>query len=243
MRPNQNEQKTREIELLASEKELQALQLSKRENERNGIIALAALALMLAGLLYNQYQIKRKSNRELQELDEFKSNFFANISHEFRTPLTLIKGPIERLEQNPDEPLEMDEIGMIKRNTNKVLGLVNQLLELSTIDQGKLHLKPTEGDIFKCLRTAVTSFNSHAAQREMDYRVEIPDTMLWASFDRDKLEKVVYNLLSNAFKFSEDGEQVSFKVSYENENLRMQVSDSGRGIPEDKLPFIFDRFY
>jgi signal transduction histidine kinase/DNA-binding response OmpR family regulator/Tfp pilus assembly protein PilF len=239
----QNEQKTKEIALLASEKELQTLQLKKRENERNAIIIFAFLAILLAGLLYNQYRIKQKSNKELQALDQLKSNFFANISHEFRTPLTLIKGPIEKLEQDPDEKLTRGEIKMIRRNTNRVLGLVNQLLDLSKIDQGKLRLKPTEGDIFKCLRAAAASFNSHAAQRNMDYRVEIPNEILWVAFDRDKLEKIVYNLLSNAFKFSEDGEMVAFKAKYVDEELKIQVSDSGKGISEEKLPYIFDRFF
>lgn len=239
----QNEQKTQEIALLASEKELQALQLGKRKNERNAIIVFALLILLLAVLLYNQYRIKQKSNKELQKLNQLKSNFFANISHEFRTPLTLIQGPIEHLEQNPEEKLCKNDIRMIRRNTNKVLGLVNQLLDLSRIDEGKLELKSTEGDVFKCLRTAAASFNSHAAQRNMDYRVKIPNEILWASFDRDKLEKVIYNLLSNAFKFSEDNEQVSFEAFHDSDELKILVSDSGRGIEEDKLPFIFDRFY
>lgn len=239
----QNEEKTKEIALLASEKELQALQLSKRKNERNGTIAFSVFILLLAILLYNQYRIKQKANKELQELGRLKSNFFANISHEFRTPLTLIKGPIEHLEQNPEEQLGRNDVKMIRRNTNKVLGLVNQLLDLSRIDEGKLQLKSTEGDVFKCLRTAAASFNSYAAQRNMDYRVEIPSETLWAAFDRDKLEKVAYNLLSNAFKFSEDGELVALEVSYTNVELVIQVSDSGHGISEDKLPFIFDRFY
>ena len=93
------------------------------------------------------------------------------------------------MEQNPDEKLERDDIKMIRRNTNKVLGLVNQLLELSKIDQGKLQLEPTEGDVYKCLRAAASSFSSHAAQRNMDYRVRIPKETLWAAYDRDKLEK------------------------------------------------------
>lgn len=239
----QNEEKTKEIALLASEKEVQALQLSKRKNERNGTIAFSVFILLLAVLLYNQYRIKQKANKELQELGRLKSNFFANISHEFRTPLTLIKGPIEHLEQNPEEQLDRNDVKMIRRNTNKVLGLVNQLLDLSRIDEGKLQLKSTEGDIFKCLRTAAASFNSYAAQRHMDYRLEIPSETLWAAFDRDKLEKVVYNLLSNAFKFSEDGELVALEASYAKAELVIQVSDSGQGISEDKLPYIFDRFY
>ncbi|NAS10877.1 hybrid sensor histidine kinase/response regulator transcription factor [Poritiphilus flavus] len=239
----QNEQKSREIALLESEKELQTLQLNKRVNERNGIIAFSLIMLVLAALLYNQYRIKQNANRKLKELDRMKSNFFANISHEFRTPLTLIKGPIEHLEQNPDEKLGLEEIKMIRRNATRVLKLVNQLLDLSRIDTGNLKLEPTEGDVFKCLRAAASSFNSHAAQRAMDYRVHIPHTALWASFDRDKLEKIVYNLLSNAFKFSEDGSVITLEVNYREQELQLKVSDSGKGIPDDQLLFIFDRFY
>lgn len=239
----QNEEKTKEIALLESEKELQTLQLTKRIDERNAIIAFTIILLLLAGLLYNQYRIKQKTNKELRELDRLKSNFFANISHEFRTPLTLIKGPIEQLEQNPAEGLQLENIKMIRRNTNRVLQLVNQLLDLSKIDKGSLQLEHTEGEVFKCLRGAVSSFNSHAAQRSIDYRVQIPQEVLWASFDRDKLEKIVYNLLGNAFKFSEEGATISFSTSYEKNELRMIVSDTGKGISEEKLPFIFDRFY
>ncbi|SHG78334.1 tetratricopeptide repeat protein [Flagellimonas flava] len=239
----QNEEKTKEIALLESQKKLQALQLTQRVNERNAIVAFTIILLLLAGLLYNQYRIKQKTYKELRELDELKSNFFANISHEFRTPLTLIKGPIEQLEQNPGAGLGMESIKMIRRNTNKVLQLVNQLLDLSKIDKGKLELEQTEGDVFKCLRGAASSFSSHAAQRGIDYKIQIPREFLWASFDRDKLEKIVYNLLGNAFKFSDDESIISFVSSYTDGELRILVSDTGRGIPEDKIPFIFDRFY
>ena len=150
----------------------------------------------------NQLRVQAE---KLQELDKAKSRFFANISHEFRTPLTLIKGPIEHLEMNFNQKLSIETVKMIRRNTNRLLNMVNQLLDLSKIDEGSLKLSSTEGDVFKCLRAATSSFNSHAAQRDMDYRVGIPSTVLWASFDRDKLENIVYNLLGNAFKFSEDG--------------------------------------
>ena len=239
----QNEQKAKEIALLESEKELGELQLSKRVNERNMIIAIALIMLVLSALFYNQYRIKQNANKKLKELDRLKSNFFANISHEFRTPLTLIKGPIEQLEQNPEQKLSRENIRMIRRNATRVLKLVNQLLDLSEINEGKLRLEPTEGDVFKCLRAAASSFNSHAAQRQIDYRVQIPLRSLWAAFDRDKLEKITYNLLSNAFKFSEDGSVISFEVTYEEQNLKMQVVDCGKGIPQEKQPFIFDRFY
>ena len=144
----QNEQKVKEIALLESDKELKELLITKRVNERNAIISFALIMLILVGLLYNQYRIKQKANRKLQELDRFKSNFFANISHEFRTPLTLIKGPIEQLEQNPDEKLSRENITMIRRNASRVLKLVNQLLDLSAISEGSFKIGTYRGRCF-----------------------------------------------------------------------------------------------
>ena len=239
----QNDQKEKEIALLSTEKNLQSLQLEKRVNERNAIIALAFIMLLMAGLLYNQFRIKQNANKKLQEVDRLKSNFFANISHEFRTPLTLIKGPIEQLEHNPKEKLSRENIKMIRRNTDRVLTLVNQLLDLSKIDGGSLKLEAQEGEIFQFLRAVTSSFSSHAAHRNVAYRVQIPQSEFLTVFDRDKVEKVMNNLLSNAFKFSESGTLVSVDISCDGRGVQMQVADTGKGVPKEKLPFIFDRFY
>ncbi len=200
------------------------------------------IAVRTSEVQHQANQLKIQAEK-LLELDKAKSRFFANISHEFRTPLALIKGPIEQLEQHFDEKLSMENVKMIRRSANRLLNMVNQLLDLSKIDEGSLKLAPTEGDVYKCLRAATSSFNSHAAQCNIDYRVQIPQAVLWASFDRDKLDNIMYNLLGNAFKFSEDGSQIGFEVSQDEGRLQILVSDSGKGIPKEKLPFIFDRFY
>ena len=144
------------------------------------------VAVRTSEVQHQANQLKVQAEK-LQELDRAKSRFFANISHEFRTPLTLIKGPIEYLEQNFDGKLQLDTVKMIRRNANRLLNMVNQLLDLSKIDEGSLKLAPTEGDVYKCLRAATSSFNSHAAQRNIDYKVHIPHTVLWASFDRGQI--------------------------------------------------------
>jgi signal transduction histidine kinase/DNA-binding response OmpR family regulator len=239
----QNEQKAREIELLSAEKDLQALQLEKRVYERNVLIALAFIILLIATLLFNQFRIKQNANKKLKELDRLKSNFFANISHEFRTPLTLIKGPIQQLTQNSEAKLSSENIKMIQRNTDRVLTLVNQLLDLSKIEGGSLTLEPEEGDLNQFLRAVTSSFNSLAEQHKINYTVQIPADTFWTEFDKDKLEKVVFNLLSNAFKFSDDGASVSVDVTNNQRGVEIQVSDTGNGIPPEKLHLIFDRFY
>ncbi|MEX0290017.1 MAG: response regulator [Flavobacteriaceae bacterium] len=246
----------REQELTIKE---QTIALLERDKKISGlwrnILIVGLITLTLIGFLIYKFLransrrdkalllAEQASTQQLEALDRAKSRFFANISHEFRTPLTLIKGPIERLEQNPNDQLSIETVKMIRRNTNRVLKLVNQLLDLSKIDESSLELDPTEGDVYKCIRAATSSFNSHAAQRNIDYRVQIPRATLWASFDRDKMEKIVFNLLSNAFKFSNDGAEISFEAEHSKQELRIQVSDSGKGIPEKALPFIFDRFF
>ena len=200
------------------------------------------IAIRTSEVQHQANQLKIQAEKLLEQ-DKAKSRFFANISHEFRTPLTLIKGPIEQLEQNFTENLNRETIKMMRRNANRLLSMVNQLLELSKIDEGNLKLVPTESDVYKCLRAAAFSFNSHAERRNMDYKINIPNSMLWASYDRDKLENIIFNLLGNAFKFSEDGSVISIQVDFGTNGLLIQVSDSGKGIPEEKLPYIFDRFY
>jgi len=185
----------------------------------------------------------RAQTDQLKELDRMKTRLFANISHEFRTPLTLIKGPIELAEESPEKPMPLVNLKMVRRNANRLLRLVNQLLDLSKVDAGSLKAEPSEGNTFKCLRAAASSFSSHAAQRNMDYHIKIPTKTLWASFDRDKLEKIAFNLLSNAFKFTSDDDSVFFSASYAHGQLRMEVKDTGHGIPAEQLSKVFDRFY
>lgn len=187
-------------------------------------------------------QLKHQA-QQLQEMDHQKSRFFANISHEFRTPLTLIKGPVENIKEHPEETLSLEHIEMIDRNTDRLLRLVNQLLDLSKLDAETLHLEFAPGDIYQFLRVLAASFSSHAEQREIQFHIRIQDQPRPALFDHDKLENIVYNLLSNAFKFTPDKGEVTLVTSMYDNILKIEVSDTGKGIPSDRLDLIFDRFY
>ncbi len=216
-----------------------------RSNQlRNKNIALETIIKERTSEIVQKNRQLEDQTEQLKVVDKMKTRLFANISHEFRTPLTLIKGPIEQLEQHPEKKLSISNVKMIRRNANRLLKLVNQLLDLSKLESGNLELEPSEGNVYKCLRAAASSFSSHAAQRNMDYQIKIPpNKILWASFDRDKLEKIIYNLLSNAFKFTDDDGIVSISVKFSKEQLKIEVADSGYGIPPERLPFIFDRFF
>ena len=198
---------------------------------------------VLENIVKERTQQLEQQAEQLKEMDQMKSRLFANISHEFRTPLTLIKGPVAELVKTRKENLRLSDAQMIDRNADRLLRLVNQLLDLSKLDAGNLELEPEAGDIHQFLRALAAAFSSHAAQRGMTYRIAIPQDALYAFFDHDKLEKIVYNLLSNAFKFTPDGGVVTINASYSNTQLELKVKDSGRGIAPEQLPHIFDRFY
>lgn len=179
---------------------------------------------------------------ELRELDQVKSQFFANISHEFRTPLTLVLGPLENRLQQKEQP-KLHELQIMHRNAKRLERLINQLLDLSRIESGKLQLQPQNGDIIAFLKALSSSFSSHAEQRDIEFQLNFPKEGLDCSFDPDKVEKIAYNLLSNAFKFTPDGGLVEVKVKKTEKEIFFEVKDSGQGIPADELPHIFDRFY
>ncbi|MCB0685287.1 MAG: response regulator [Saprospiraceae bacterium] len=180
---------------------------------------------------------------KLRELDQLKTNLFANISHEFRTPLTLIKAPVDQLEFEPEKIITTEEAGMIRRNADRLLRLVNQLLDLAKLDAKSLQLEPTEGDVFRFFRIEASSFSSLAAQKNIDFEIKIPSDQLWASFDREKLETIIYNLLTNAFKFTPTSGKIKLSVSYLKDILKIEVSDSGTGIAQEHHELVFDRFY
>ncbi len=225
------------VMLLWSFNRLRSQQLRAKNLSLESIISERTEEVRLKNELLGQ------QTEKLKEMDVLKTRLFANISHEFRTPLTLIKSPIEKLEENKKNKISTTDIKMIRRNTNRLLGLVNQLLDLSKLDGGKMQLNLEDGDVYKCIRAAASAFGSHATSRNIDFQIKVPSTRLWASFDRDKLEKIMYNLLSNAFKFTPNGSKVTIHVWHEEHSLHLEIGDKGYGIDKKNLPHIFDRFY
>jgi len=252
------EKKEKEIALLNSEKEKQELKIKQQESQRKLMIGFILLVVIVLIFLVWGYVNKQKLNRKLHELNLVRSRFFANISHEFRTPLTLLLGPLEKLLGSSSQE-DKELIGMMHRNATRLLFLDNQLLDLSKIEAGKLSLKVSQSDIAQALKGMVMSFQSMAEKKNIDFKYKFPDKEIQAFFDQDKLEKIVYNLLSNALKFTPEKGQVVFELSLISEKAKKElvpkfrkiagqivcisVRDSGPGISKEHLPFIFDRFY
>ena len=177
---------------------------------------------------------------KLQELGALKTHFFTNISHELRTPLTLIISPLSELKKRfPDEPM----LTMMERNSNRLLALINQLVDMSKLEAGQLKAQPEPGDIAAFLQTLATSFQLLADSRRIHFAFTQNESEYWTRFDRDKVQKVVTNVLSNAFKFTPSGHEVCMDVQLTPCSLQFSVSDTGIGISPANLPYIFDRFY
>ncbi len=162
-------------------------------------------------------ELERK-NVKIMEMDQMKTRFFSNVSHEFRTPLTLIIGPLEDLLVDKElTSHKKDTLEIMHRNALRILGLVNQLLDLAKIDAGSMKLSIMYCDLNKVLRLISRSFISMAERKKIRYTMDIPEEVMNCFFDRDKVEKILVNLLSNAFKFTPEHGEIICSVTSEKE--------------------------
>jgi signal transduction histidine kinase/CheY-like chemotaxis protein len=197
---------------------------------------------------YAELRDSLATSEQLKSLDELKTNFFTNISHEFRTPLTLILGPAEDLAADNPDPATRRSGGLILRNAQRLLRLVNQLLDLSKLEAGAMELLPTAGDAAGLARQQAATFASLAEARGVQFRTEGPVRLPWV-FDAPKLETILSNLLTNALRFTPDGGEVVLSwraiavTTDEPAAVEFTVRDTGPGIAAGQLPQLFNRFY
>ncbi|WP_258104223.1 two-component regulator propeller domain-containing protein [Marinoscillum sp. MHG1-6] len=201
---------------------------------------------------YNIYWEKMKSQLKLEQLErekttelhEMKLRFFTNISHEIRTPVTLILGSINRLlALGITEKIQVTALQNIKKNSSHLLSLVSELLDFRKLELGEARLKVAEGNMVKFVQEIFLSFNETAQRKNIDYHFNVKRPEIQAWYDRDEMEKVLYNIISNAFKYTDEGGGIEVAVDADDQHLYMRVEDTGRGIPSDQLKEIFKRFY
>jgi signal transduction histidine kinase/DNA-binding response OmpR family regulator len=191
-------------------------------------------------------------SEKLEEATKAKLRFFTNISHEFRTPLTLIVGPLEDLIHSGQLAPELQkQFNLMHRNSLRLLRLINQLMDFRKLENEKMKLQAGEYNVVAFLKEIHESFIEHATKKGIDFQIHSSEDNIILWFDWDKLDKVIFNLLSNAFKFTSEGGQITINVKKEkpvvktisNEELLIQIKDSGRGISLEHQNRIFDRFY
>ena len=204
----------------------------------------------------HEYEMSKFEAEKLHEVDEIKSRFFANISHEFRTPLTLILGPVKQIIERTKEEKTRDDLKIVHKSANRLIGLVNQLLDISKLESGNMKLQTVPQNIIPLLKALALSFTSYAERKRITLKFNSAEEEIITYIDKDKIEKIITNVLSNAFKFTPEGGRIEVTVQSKPSSfpplvkgelkggfVEISIRDSGIGIPKAKLFQIFDRFY
>ncbi len=214
------------------------------DEEYRGFLQLVAGHLAAGIVSARSYRAQQRRAEELAELDRAKTTFFSNISHEFRTPLTLMQGPVAELLARPaglDEPAR-EELEVVHRNGLRLAKLVNSLLDFSRIEAGRMRARYTEVDLAAVTGELASVFRSAVERAGLVFTVECPPLDQPVFLDRDLWEKVVLNLLSNALKFTFDG-SITVRVSRSDTEALVTIADTGIGVPAAEIPRLFERFH
>ncbi|WP_127124569.1 hybrid sensor histidine kinase/response regulator transcription factor [Pseudoflavitalea rhizosphaerae] len=185
-----------------------------------------------------------------RQLEQMKLKFLTNLSHDFRTPISLIMGPVDQLIDGEDKPEKQEKLNMVRRNARRLLNLVNQLLDFRKLEEQELKLQLSKGEFISFLKEVTDSFRDMSERKNIQFTLKTCIDRLDAYFDRDKMERIFFNLLSNAFKFTLAGGRITVDLQKtesaddpEYTWVSISVTDTGIGIPEDKKELIFDRFF
>ncbi|WP_420582293.1 two-component regulator propeller domain-containing protein [Reichenbachiella sp.] len=212
------------------------------------IIAVALLTLyrMIKSKAQLEYKLdlEHKTNLQQEELNKLKLQFFTNISHEFRTPLTLILGPLDQIiEDFKGSSVLYKKLKTMQQSANQLLKLINQLMDFRKIENQQDQLRAAEGNLVKFANEIFLSFKVFAKNGEFKYTFEAEADEMLVYFDRDKLERVLYNLISNAFKYTPEKGQINIKIYESQDYVTLAIKDNGYGMARNHLTKIFDRFY
>jgi signal transduction histidine kinase/streptogramin lyase len=196
-----------------------------------GLLIWARQNIISRERLRNELNLEQLERAKVQEINQVKTRFFANISHEFKTPLTLIMSPLQVLiNKTKTDSEEGKSYDLIRRNAERLYRLINQILDLSMMDAGAIKLQTTENDLSSFLRQIVTNFSPYADECFINYEVNIPDKEFPIYFDKDKMEKVFVNILSNAFKFTPAQGTIAVSLLEAADQVIVKITDTGKGI-------------
>ena len=216
-----------------------------------GILGVLAI---LAGFEYRHRKIALKEQQEESEIKEMKLKMFTNISHEIRTPLTLVMTPLRKMRENEQDPKQKELYSLMYRNSLRILRLVNQLLDIRKIDNGQMKMYFMETDMVFFVKDIMQSFKNLATSRKIDFQIDSQDDSMNLWIDQDNFDKIIFNILSNAFKYTPDNGRISISISNPIRNegclnaniaeyVEFIIENTGEHIEDKHFKKLFDRFY
>ena len=217
--------------------------LVQYNHQKMYIVLFSIILLLLIGIMVYIYRTILMKRRIEEEANKAKLQFFTNISHELRTPLTLIADPVNYIIH--DDNLNSQQRSMlqiVQRNVLVLTQLVSEILDFRKVQNGKMELRLSDFNLAESMKQWIMLFSASAQKKHIAISMDAPDTIMLRA-DQDKIERICYNLLSNALKYTSEGGEISLTAKEENGRVMISVADNGCGISSDELPYIFDRFY
>ena len=217
--------------------------LVQYNHQKMYIVLFSIILLLLIGIMVYIYRTILMKRRIEEEANKAKLQFFTNISHELRTPLTLIADPVNYIIH--DDNLNSQQRSMlqiVQRNVLVLTQLVSEILDFRKVQNGKMELRLSDFNLAESMKQWIKLFSVSAQKKHITISMDAPDTIMLRA-DQDKIERICYNLLSNALKYTSEGGEITLTAKEENGRVMISVADNGCGISSDELPYIFDRFY
>ena len=217
--------------------------LVQYNHQKMYIVLFSIILLLLIGIMVYIYRTILMKRRIEEEANKAKLQFFTNISHELRTPLTLIADPVNYIIH--DDNLNSQQRSMlqiVQRNVLVLTQLVSEILDFRKVQNGKMELRLSDFNLAESMKQWIKLFSASAQKKHIAISMDAPDTIMLRA-DQDKIERICYNLLSNALKYTSEGGEITLTAKEENGRVMISVADNGCGISSDELPYIFDRFY